>query len=476
MTTTGRYGADSTASAESAAGVSTGRATDHAAASTVEIESLHLPRRTTPTWEIELLISGALVFSLFQAIAPLDHLFARWIGSLRPEFEPLLVYGVIYAKLVVFIMIGTFVGHLVLRAYWVSLVGVHSIYPHGVLWDRLQGSAIAKRVAREQIVPMPEAIERADNRASLLFALGVLCAQFSVLILMWTLAAFFIAWLLALAVPALKAHAVLICLGVFGVLGLGLFGIDKLWASKLPPEHAAARRLGRFYRWTGKWMGTTLISPLFPLLSTNVAKRGGAWVITALIYVGLAAVMVHTLAGRTDFRPLLGDSLPTLERDGGVHPLHYRDQRHGDLLWSTNPWIPSWFVEGPYLPLFVPFVADRHNTPIKQCALPSRAPGDASDATPEADRLRAYETAWAQCFGALLELRIEGQNALKLSFDRQRDGATGLDGVLAMIDVRTLPAGRHELVLRRFPTTESAFGNLVTHSEEVQYDRIEFWR
>ena len=42
------------------------RGTDQRAA--VEIESLRMPRRTTPTWEIEMLISSALVFSLFQVV------------------------------------------------------------------------------------------------------------------------------------------------------------------------------------------------------------------------------------------------------------------------------------------------------------------------------------------------------------------------------------------------------------------------
>jgi hypothetical protein len=39
-----------------------------------EHERLRLPRRTTPTWEIEMLLSGAVVFALFQTPGPLQ----RW--------------------------------------------------------------------------------------------------------------------------------------------------------------------------------------------------------------------------------------------------------------------------------------------------------------------------------------------------------------------------------------------------------------
>lgn len=445
---------------------------DPRAEAEVEIASLRLPRRTTPTWEIELLISGALVFSLFQVVTPLDQAFARWINVVPPVIDPWIIYSHLYAKVVVFILIGTFVAHLSMRAYWVSLVGVHSIYPRGIQWENLRGSKAAIRVMRRRSCPMPESIERADNRASLVFALGIVCAQFGLLIYGWTMVAVATGWLVAWLYPETQSYALFVVIGAGVGLMLLITVLDRIWIARLEPDAPAARAAERFYGAMSRWMGGAWMQQLFPLISTNIAGKRGVWVVILGIYLALGVVSLHTVAGRIDIPFLKGGTVPSLRRDAGLHPEHYLDEREGLGRWSGAPWIPSKVVQGPYLELFVPFVADRHDAAIAAaCKLPETGGKDEAEKVANA---RAYEQAWSDCLGGLLSVAIEDRAPRPMSFNRQRDGQSGHDGLLVMIDVRDLGPGRYVVGIKRLPREAGAFGR--GEKDEQQRDRILFWR
>ena len=113
-------------------------------------QPLQVPGRTTPTWEIELLISGALVFSLFSLREPLEWAMLRWLPVATDGWRMLLIYAYLYGKMVLYTLLLTFSVHLAARARWVALVGVHSVYPHGPRWENLSGGPAARRVARQQ--------------------------------------------------------------------------------------------------------------------------------------------------------------------------------------------------------------------------------------------------------------------------------------------------------------------------------------
>ncbi len=82
-----------------------------------------LPRDTTPTWKVELLLSGALVFSMLQVPGLLDDI----VFALRPRMADSLNYGVFmlyfYLKVTSYALIATFVLHLASRAVWVAALG-----------------------------------------------------------------------------------------------------------------------------------------------------------------------------------------------------------------------------------------------------------------------------------------------------------------------------------------------------------------
>ena len=133
-----------------------------------------LSARTTPTWEVELLISGVAVFAMLQLPGQLDDALFALEPRLGSDWRQILILGYIYGKSAAMILATTFVLHLLLRARWIALVGMHSVYPKGILLEKLRMGPIQNEVERELDQPIPERIERADNLATTVFAIGAL--------------------------------------------------------------------------------------------------------------------------------------------------------------------------------------------------------------------------------------------------------------------------------------------------------------
>src|SRR5690606_8049809 len=89
--------------------------------------ALPLPRDTTPTWEVELLISGVAVFAMLQLPGWLD---ANYF-ALRPRLAEVWLQPLsplhMYLKGAAVILAVTFVLHLICRAHWIALVGMSSV-------------------------------------------------------------------------------------------------------------------------------------------------------------------------------------------------------------------------------------------------------------------------------------------------------------------------------------------------------------
>lgn len=86
----------------------------------VEAEVLPEPRRSFPqgydrTWELELLISGAVAFTLLQLPGAADGAFDRLSPRLGEGLPRLLMFGYVYIKIILYALIATFIVHLAAR-------------------------------------------------------------------------------------------------------------------------------------------------------------------------------------------------------------------------------------------------------------------------------------------------------------------------------------------------------------------------
>jgi hypothetical protein len=412
-----------------------------------------LPKHTTPTWEVELLISGVAVFAMLQLPGRLDDA----IFALRPRFSTdwstMLAITYIYAKSAAVLLSATFVVHLVLRARWIALVGMHSIYPQGIAWDRLRLGPNARLVERERMGDVSTAIERADNRATTVFAIGVTLALLLVGITLVVVACLLVAALVGIAPRPNLITAIVAC--VVGPYGM-LQWVDRRFGPRLAENGVASRVLRvllRAYAAIGLGNARNIV---FALLSSH-GGRARVVLATATIMIAVSATVSMAYfymrepdpPGSYGGFPAAGDMFPY-----AVGAEHYADRRDPDRE-GEAPLIPTIAPEGAYLEVLVPYRPSVDEPAMRRECPQARAVRERARRVP----------AELACLARIHALRIDDR-PVDVAFETSTDPATGRPALLAMIDVRSLAAGRHELRTAR----------LDAHADEPKDYVIPFWR
>ena len=430
------------------------------------------------TWELELFISGATVFALLQLPGGMDRWWDRTEPQLIGNAQLAAFFAYYYGKLILYALISTFVLHLAARAYWVGLVGLHSVFPGGIRWDRLLAGPYNRRVAEERTASLAPMIRSTDDFSSLLFASGAVI----VLIFVYSVAMVVVFGLFALAISNLFfggrhlalgfAAGVLLFAGTPGILR----GVDKARGDRIPPGSA----MGRVLHWSAVWSYTLsaawVIAPLSFVLSTNISRRKiyPAFVLTLTALFGY--FIVHDIMARNG---AIGMDAYTYWPRGRsaleIVPAHYENRRDRDAVFPLTPAIQSEIIRDPYVRLFIPITPERHNPLIaERCPdveeqRPSfrfeGRPGVESDST----RTRRLLT----CLARLQPVSLDGRTLDGLHYSLTTDAKSGLRGILAYIPVSGLAAGEHMLVVAGVPRVRPEAGREPREPRPPAF--IRFW-
>lgn len=398
------------------------------------------------TWDMELLISGVVVFALLQAPAALNAAFDRFEPLLAGQARMLLRYGHVYGSLVLYVLIGAFLLHLCARAYWVGLIGLDSVFPHGIRWERARSTGPIGREAYEARVPaLPSLIRRLDDFCSVIFPTAFMLVVIFVaalLLVSATLALPFAAQrLLGRSLDERLAAGLL--LGI-AVLNFALAQLDRRLGHRIRGRPRAWVR--RLFVGMNALVAMPLYGPIMMTLLTNVRRRW-FWSLFALPMLGVFAV--H-LARDGELRLDSAFYLPDTPTAHTVDYAFYRDQRPADEVFRVSPSIQSDVVAGPYLKLFLPYAPGRHNA-----AMAARCPG----VRPlHRNSLRLFSAAPSDsvarqllaCLTRLQPVTLNGR-PLTLDFNFYQDPRTGARGLLAYVPTEGLPRGRNLLTVARLP-------------------------
>lgn len=301
-----------------------------------------LPKGTTPTWEIELLVSGATTFALVQLLGNLGDWFLRLQIGLDDHYLTAITISLhAYVRIALFCLIGAFVAHLAARAYWIGLIGLHSVYGGPPSHGGIKYGPFYRRLLDEKASDMPASIERADNRASLVFGFGVGLTSILLLPTLLMLASLGSAILLK---PWLGSqYAVLVSFVVIFVVFFGITllptVIDQLFGARIRPESRLGRALSATFRGLhDSHIGGSSNQLAMYLLSGAKSYRGA--MTAALLIGGLLAL-------------LSSFNMPTLEsmqdaRDvsSAREASDYNSARGGDLSFARRPFIAAPVVQG----------------------------------------------------------------------------------------------------------------------------------
>ena len=425
-----------------------------------------LPRHTTPTWEVELLISGVAVFAMLQLLGWLDDAWFALQPRLEASWSTALMMLYIYAKGATLILAITFALHLLLRAHWIAQVGMHSVYPEGIRWERLRVGPVQRELERQRYGGPEAAIERADNRATVVFSIGVTLATFLLTSTVVVALVVAISALLArLGGPAIGtsdqlAAGFALVLAPFLLAGM----VDRTFGARLSPEGRGRALLKAIYRVYGRIGMSHRSNPTMAMVSSHIGEKRTILLSTMAMFAVVIVVIWGHNAQRNPLEVGNYDAFPTAPTGATrtIDPTHYDDTRdvaRGDAL----PYVQSLIVREPYLRLIVPYQPDRDNAALRT-ACPSAA------ALPQEER----HTALLDCLQRLHPVELDGKPLASLQYDLSSDPRTERPALLAMIDVRMLATGRHELRVAR-PAADKQEGDGNDVRSNAPY-RIPFWR
>ncbi len=397
------------------------------------------------TWEVELLISGALVFALLGAPTRLsgwwDRVSVIAAGDLRMGY----FFAYYYLSLLAYALIATFVLHIAARAYWVGLAGLHSLYPEGIRWDAVQnrgpiGLALAKRL----VPSLEEAVRNADGFCRLIFAFAAILVGNLVLSIVGVFAIGVPSyWIVTYAVPgsSLLVVAAAMAVVVWLLPFVGALLLDRKMRERIAPDSRLAWAIRGILRLSYYVALGPVLHPLTLTIATRTSQRRFATVLQTIGAVVVAMFLVSDLDlfnGGTPFDSLLLG--PGEGSSAELVPAYYADQRLAGAIHRRSPAIQSEVIEGDYVRLFIPYYPRDDNELLRErceSVVTRVVDGEPDDA------------AAARCIGDLYEVSMNGAAVSPEHFDFATDRASGMRGVVARLNVAAFPPGRHELRLVR---------------------------
>lgn len=406
-----------------------------------------IPEKTTPTWEMEMLLSGATVFGLLQLPDAFNGMVEPLLARLGGNIAAVANMLAMYAGAAIYVLLITFIMHLTVRGFWIALLGLRSVFPDGPDFERLRGGPIARDLARQQTPRVDVEIERLDNLATTIFLFGAMAVAGVLMAGSIGVPLMVLVWLWP---DASIGRLILVTLGV--ALGPMLLAstFDALIGHRLD-------RTGWFARWIAGvltyYQRTSAPRFLNVIITTLMTRFGfGRFMVAyvAVLCVVMVGYVVHQDIRRSG--KAIGDygSIPAPAASGfAVLPQFYRDQRRGDERLSRTPFLDSMQVNGDWLRLIVPFHPTRHKAaiathcPTVWATLPLPEAADATAADPRARALLA-------CYRDLAAIRIDDQAVATLP-DVVVLPDSRLRGLLFMIDARSLAPGRHVLQTAALP-------------------------
>jgi len=434
--------------------------TDSATSATPEDRD-QLPPHTTPTWEVELLISGVAVFAMLQLPGWLDSQLFALIPRLGSDLAGVALPLYIYLKSAAVILAVTFSLHLLLRAHWIALVGMHSVYPDGVRWEKLRAGPVQREIEQRMQGSAADSIERADNRATVIFAIGVMLAT-RLLVISLQVVVLFTLIMSGAALAGLQVNVFLLFGLIFAALILLMLAagrIDRKFGEQLDHEGLPRRMLAVIFRSYAR-AGISRRSEVMSLLVSHGNERLFN-VATVVAFMALIVAMMFGLDSmKSPVRVGSYELFPHSVAESRMLRSAYYDDQRDPLHGSAMPFVQSAVIDGPYLRLTVPYQPQHDADAVRfHCAAALKLPGG-----------DARGDALLDCLAGMHAVSLDGQPLTTLRYVAGSDPRTDRPALLAMIDVRSLSNGRHVLRVERAPDAQPE------HANNNDAYVIVFWR
>lgn len=422
------------------------------------------------------MISGAVAFALLQLPSAVDQAYNRLDPHLAGTLQDGVFIVYYYSKLALYTMIATFLIHLVARAFWVGLMGLETVFPQGVRWEKSPYGPVTKKYYAERLPSLPSLIEKTDNFCSMIFSFSFMILFIFVFSILWAgllgLAAFLIS---RLFFGGERLGDIFRFLALLLLLPMVVVGpLDKALEGKLDPAGRPPRLLRAVTAFSYHALFMDLYAPIMTILFSNVRKKA----IYPILGAAILGVLGFFFLGEMSQRGWLSlDSDVYMSGTPGEHdvsPSYYEDQRPEGEPFRMLPSIQSDVIRDPYLKVFIPYYPRRHNPalerrcpdvkPLREAGLRFERPD--SNAPPAGAAQRVLH-----CLAEIHRVLLDGKPVPGLQFQFAEHPKTGIRGIVGYIPTAGLATGSHLLRVEAVPRPEPRKG-----ARPPDPYLIRFWR
>ena len=316
-----------------------------------------LKRLEKESWQAELLISGLALYGTLYLPQ-----FVYWLCDTLINFFPVHYYLAGYT-ISFFYLFGIsllttfFIMHFIMRAYWVGLIGLNSVYPNSYNIEDGFYSPIYSRLIAAKLPKITDSIKNIDKQCSSMFSgafvflvmYGMMSISFSIILAIYMLTKEYIPF------PFWVALAVIFAIVSFGVGIFGMMGKSE----KFRYNEKLQTNFFKISYLFGNLVTPFVYKPINQIIFTfaSNAKKASTNVKISLPFLLIAMIlsMYHITQSNIGLMITKGSGDNINIHDNTIYSNNYLDQYDEDQNIFV-PVIESDIIEGPFIKLFIPIL------------------------------------------------------------------------------------------------------------------------
>lgn len=388
------------------------------------------------SWEPEILLSGIVLYGMFQLPGMLDQFLYFFKVNFNTQTTDVDNFIAIM-KMAVYWLTAGLIAHLISRGIWVGMVGLSFTFPKGINSEKLKLQDKYKEFV-ERIPDTEKIILNLESISSALFSI-------SFMMFMIMVGGYFYL-LITIIVPVVsllyfspglfdgEIAGKIVAGFILFVLAIGFIGlIDFLTLGFFKRFKWLSKIYWPFYRFIGAITLARFYRPIYYILITNI--KGWKIALFLLFFVGTSLWSVTGNNSKYPGEKYSSISLWSDSQATGAFSGYYDDQIED--IRSVVASIQSDIIRGNTIRLFVVMQASLEDSVKKHCNL---------DSLYKIDGLGSAE-ARLQCLTNFYTIAIDDSVVADLSYKFHYKSKTEQKGLLAYVDISELRSGLHQLTI-----------------------------
>ena len=409
---------------------------------TTENSNNWLQKLKNESWEAELLVSAIAIFGTFQLFKVIDFITNMFI-NLLPTNQYYIGYFITFFGLIaISVLVAMFVIHFFLRAYWVGLVGLNSVFPDYSLKDSAYSEIYTKKILA--ILPkLKDSVTKVDEMCSVIFS-----AAFTFLLTYSYLAISTGLYLLLfnLLSDYVPIYILLLPLVVFGIIYLLQVIITIVANLKAFKQN---EKIQHWYFILIKIGSLLMLGPLYKsilqitmIFGSNFKKKKGLIYLLLLFLFSGFFVSVFQISQTNIFYLVRND----LQVNTTMTYANYYKTENENLTFLLTPEITSDIIESKILKVFIPIFYHEKTSVCEDFV-------DNEKKSKEENRAEV-QNHYLQCYQNFIHIYINGEK-IDPNFLKYDHPKTNQFGVLSYIRLKDAIDGRNTITIKKILSEEN---------------------